>query len=68
MRRTRYCALGDDFEGAHHVVGLVLENVAVVELLAGVAFEAGDEAGDAAAGALNSLFPAGFVRLWLLVV
>jgi hypothetical protein len=55
MRRTRYCALGDDFEGAHHVVGLVLENVAVVEVIAGVAFEAGDDA----AGALNSLFPVG---------
>jgi hypothetical protein len=38
---------GDDFERAHHVVRFVFEDVAVVEVFAGVAFEADDDAGDA---------------------
>jgi len=52
---------GDDFEGAHHVVGFVFEDVAVVEVSAGVAFEADDDTGDGAGRALNGVLPAKFV-------
>src|ERR1700679_1752142 len=52
---------GDDFEGAHHVVGFVFEDVAVVEVFARVAFEADDNAGDHSGGTLNDIFPAEFV-------
>jgi hypothetical protein len=52
---------GDDFEWAHHVVGFVLEDVAVVEVFAGVAFEANDYARNGACRALNGVFPAKFI-------
>ncbi len=66
-RRKRAAAkllkqLSDDFEGAHHVVGFVLEDVAVVEVFAGVALELDDDAGYGAGGALDGVFPARFVR------
>ena len=50
--------LCDDFEGAHHVVGFVLEDVAVVEVFSGVAVEVDDDAGDHVGGALDGVFPA----------
>ena len=49
---------GDDFERAHHVVGFVLEDMAVVEVVAGVAFELDDDARDHAWRALHDVFPA----------
>jgi len=50
----------DDFEGAHHVVGFVFEDVAVVEVVAGVAFKLDDDAGDHGGWALDDVFPAAF--------
>ncbi len=55
--------LFQDFEGPHHVVGFVFEDVAVVEVFAGVAFEVDDDAGDGAGRALDDVFPAEFVGL-----
>ena len=52
--------LGDGDEGAHHVVGFVLEDVAVVEVFAGVAYEGDDDAGDCAGWALDYILPASF--------
>ncbi len=52
---------GDDFEWAHHVVGFVFEDVAVVEVFAGVAFEADDDARYCTGRALNGVFPAKFI-------
>ncbi len=57
---------GYDFEGAHHVVGFVFEDVAVVEVFAGVAFEANDDARYGACRALNGVFPTKFVGCWRL--
>ena len=69
-RWARKCAtlvlvtmLFQDFEGPHHVVGFVFEDVAMVEILAGVAFEVDDNAGDEAWRALDYVFPAKFVGL-----
>ena len=49
---------GDDFEGAHHVVGFVLEDVAVVEVFSGDSLRSDDDAGDDAGGALDCVLPA----------
>lgn len=54
-------ALGNDLEGTHHVVGFVFEDVAVVEVFAGVAFEADDNACDHAARALDGVLPTCFI-------
>ena len=50
-----------DFEGPHHVVGFVLQDVAVVEVVTGVTGEADDDASDDAGGALDDIFPAELV-------
>jgi hypothetical protein len=55
--------LGDDFEGTHHIVGFVFEDVTVIEVFAGEPFEADDDAGDGAVGALYGVLPAEFMRL-----
>src|SRR5882757_8824523 len=60
-RLRQMLRLGDDFERTHHVVGFVFEDVAVVEVSAGVAFEADDDTGDGAGRALNGVLPAKFV-------
>ena len=49
---------GDDFEGTHHVVGFVLEDVAVVEVFSGEALELDDDAGYRAWGTLDCVLPA----------
>ncbi len=55
--------LGYDLEGTHHVVGFVLEDMAVIEVFAWVAVKVDDDAGDHAGEALDGVLPALFV--WL---
>lgn len=59
---TRSWNSGGDEVGAHHVVGLVLEDVAVPEVFAGVALERNDDARDCVGWALHNVFPTEFVR------
>src|ERR1700728_2908672 len=54
----------NDFKGTHHVVGLVFEDVAVVEVFARVAREVNDYAGDGAWGTLDNVLPAHLVGIW----
>ncbi len=48
-------------KGAHHIVGFVLKDVAVVKVFSGEALELDDDAGYGARGALDGIFPAHLV-------